>query len=57
PRAAYAVLETTTRRIELRRVAYDVAAAVAAIETSGMPPAISSLIRYAVRRIEEVPNV
>ena len=57
PRAAFAILDTTTRRVELRRVTYDVASAIAAIETSGMPPAISSLIRYAVRRIEEVPNV
>lgn len=56
-RASYAVLDTATRRVEQRRIVYDVDAAAAAIERSGMPPEIGRLIRHAARRIEEVPTV
>ncbi|MDY7079964.1 MAG: YfcE family phosphodiesterase [Chloroflexota bacterium] len=56
-RAAYAILDTTTRQATLHRVAYDVDAAVRAIATSGMSPAIATLIRHGARRIEEVVTV
>jgi putative phosphoesterase len=54
-RAAYAILDTATRHVRLERIAYDVDAAVRAIETSGMPYEIATLIRHAARRLEEVP--
>lgn len=37
PRAAYAILDTDARMIELRRVPYDVAAAQARIRAAGLP--------------------
>lgn len=37
PRAAYAILDTVTKVIELRRVAYDVAAAQGRIRAAGLP--------------------
>lgn len=42
PRAAYAVLDTDARVIELRRVSYDVAAAQARIRAAGLPASLAS---------------
>jgi putative phosphoesterase len=53
-RAAYAVFDTQTRQVDLRRVSYNVEAAAQAIAQSGMPPEIAILVRQGVRRIEEV---
>lgn len=41
PRAAYAVIETTTGAVDLRRVAYDVTAVQAAIRECGLPTALA----------------
>jgi diadenosine tetraphosphatase ApaH/serine/threonine PP2A family protein phosphatase len=38
PRAAFALIDTCERSVELRRVGYDVRAAVRAIEQAGLPP-------------------
>jgi len=37
PRAAYAILDTGTRTVELRRVSYDIAGAQARIRAAGLP--------------------
>jgi diadenosine tetraphosphatase ApaH/serine/threonine PP2A family protein phosphatase len=42
PRAAYGVLDLDRRRLRLRRVAYDVAGAQAAIRAAGLPPWLAS---------------
>jgi putative phosphoesterase len=57
PRAAYAVLDTTSRAVDLRRVAYDVEAAAHAIVRSGMPAEIGVLLRHGARWLEEVMPV
>jgi putative phosphoesterase len=45
PRAGYVLLEVgPTPQVEFRRVAYDVAAAAAAIRASGLPPHFSDLL-------------
>lgn len=53
-RAAYAIFDTQTRQVELRRVDYNVEAAVRAIAQSGMPSEIATLMRHGAQRIEEV---
>ena len=40
PRAAYAYVDTVERRAEVRRVAYDVDATVAAFRGTGLPPSV-----------------
>lgn len=55
PRAAYAVLQTETRRVQQHRVAYDLNLTVQAIINSGMPPEIGLLVQYGARRIEDLP--
>ena len=48
PRAAYALLDIDREvDVELRRVAYDVAAAAAAIRASGLPPHFADLLEQA----------
>ena len=42
PRAAYAVYDTTTRRIELHRVAYDIDTAMSKIRSAGLPGYLAS---------------
>lgn len=52
-RASCAVLDTQTRRVELRRVDYDVSAATGAIEAAGLPRELAALIKSGARRLEE----
>ena len=42
PRAAYAVYDTTTRRVELHRVAYDIDTAMSKIRDAGLPGYLAS---------------
>jgi len=54
-RAAYAILQTGKRAVQLKRSEYDLKIAVQAIMHSGMPPEIGLLIQHGVRRIEQLP--
>lgn len=54
-RAAYAILQTETRTVQLKRIAYDLKLTVQAIMNSGMPPDIGLLIQHGVQRIEHLP--
>jgi len=45
PRAAYAVFDTEERVVEIKRVDYDVEAAIAAIEEAGLPPILGERLR------------
>lgn len=52
-RAAYAILDTHTRVVDLRRIAYDVDAAAHAITSAGLPDELADMIRRGARRLEE----
>lgn len=54
-RAAYAILRTETRAVQLRRIVYDLKLTVQAIMNSGMPPEIGLLIQHGARRMEQLP--
>lgn len=56
PRAAYALLDSSTRRVDLHRLEYDLAGAVEAIARSTMPRGIADLVRHGLRRIEQLPQ-
>ncbi len=53
--ASYAVLDTQSGVATIHRTPYDLDGAVAAIERSGMPVEIAALVRYGLRRLEELP--
>lgn len=53
-RAAYALLDTTAGKAQLRRVAYDLDIAVQAIFRSGMPAGVGLLVRFGARRLEQL---
>jgi len=55
PRAAYAILQTTTRAVQLCRLAYNLPMAVQAILQSGMPLEVALLLQYGARRVEQLP--
>ena len=54
-RAAYAILQTATRTVQLQRIAYDLKLTVQAIMQSGMPPEIGLLVEHGARRVEHLP--
>ncbi len=54
-RAAYAILDTTNRTVELVRTNYDLSIAIQAIVNGGMPIEVADLIFHAVRRVEDLP--
>lgn len=45
PRAAYAVVDPTTREVDLRRVEYDIEHVIDAVEAAGLPLRIGSRLR------------
>jgi len=47
PRAGWVLLDTTADTVEFRRVAYDVGAAAAAVEASGLPSEFADQLREA----------
>ena len=54
-RAAYAILQTQTRTVQLERTVYDLKLAVQAIRNSGMPAGIALLVQHGARRVEQLP--
>lgn len=54
PRACFAIFDTETRQVSLRRLAYDIDGATRAILHTTMPPEIAQLIQSGARRWEEV---
>lgn len=54
PRAAYAVIDLTTRQVELLRAEYDLDAATEAIRKSSMPSLVADLVYHAARRVENL---
>lgn len=54
-RAAYAILQTATRTVQLQRIDYDLKLTVQAIMQSGMPLEIGLLIQHGARRVEHLP--
>ncbi len=54
-RAAYAIFQTDSRKLQLRRIEYDLQLTVQAIMNSGMPPEIGWLIQHGARRVEQLP--
>ena len=54
-RAAYAILQTVTRTVQLQRIVYDLKLTVQAIMQSGMPPEIGLLVQHGARRLEHLP--
>lgn len=45
PRASFALIDTDARTLEVRRVVYDVAGAVRAIEAAGLPPELGHRLK------------
>jgi len=56
-RAAYAILQTSIREVQLKRTVYDLHLTVQAIMKSGMPPEIGLLIQHGARRVEQLPTL
>lgn len=54
-RAAYAILQTATRTVQLHQIDYDLKMTVQAIMQSGMPPEIGLLLQHGARRVEHLP--
>jgi putative phosphoesterase len=53
-RAAYALLDTETGRVQLCRITYDLEIAVQAVFRSGMPTGVALLLQHGARRIEQL---
>ncbi|MDQ3250568.1 MAG: metallophosphatase family protein [Chloroflexota bacterium] len=56
-RAAYAIFDTVSRQVTLKRVAYDLEIAVRAVMNSGMPVEIALLLQHGVGCLEQIPQM